>query len=36
MRIYTKMKNKLGLMMAAIIIGGWMQVGFVLFKANGN
>jgi len=36
MRIYTKMKNKLGLMMAAIIIAGWMQVGFVLFKANGN
>jgi len=28
MRIYTKMKNKLGLMMAAMVIAGWMQVGF--------
>jgi hypothetical protein len=27
MRIYTKMKNKLGLMMAAMVIAGWMQVG---------
>ena len=28
MRIYTKMKNKLGLMMAVMMIAGWMQVGF--------
>ena len=24
---YTKMKNKLGLMMAAIVIAGWFEVG---------
>jgi hypothetical protein len=36
MKIYTKMKNKLGLMMAAIVIAGWLQVGFAQSWDNSN